>query len=139
MTALPWARSAYEPLVSFAQSHAGDRYMDTFCSFVSLANSQGIYVAPTLETPEGAPVNAFFRTRFPNRNYPIPNTQFLDLDGQAAKAFYAAAFMNETIVRLGTASGIFAVLLENEAYYQNDVPPFSATLPSPQWQTAAGS
>ena len=139
MTALPWARSAYDPLVSFAESHAGDRYMDTFCSFVSLANSHGIYVAPTLETTDGAPDNAFFRGRFPNRNYPIPNTQFLDLDGQAAKAFYAAAFMNETIVRLGTASGIFAVLLENEAYYQNDVPPFSSTDPSPQWQTAAGS
>ena len=113
--------------------------MDTFCSFVTLANSQGIYVAPTLETTDGAPDNAFFRTRFPNRNYPYPNTQFLDSDGQASKAFYAAAFLNETIVRLGTASGIFAVLLENEAYYQNDVPPFSTTLPSPQWQTAAGS
>jgi len=114
------------------------RYMDTFASFVSLANSHGIYVAPTLETLDGGPVNAFFRARFPNRNYLVPNTQFLDSDGQAAKAWYAAAFMNETIARLGSASGIFALLLENEAMYQNDVLPFSSTLPSPQWQTAAG-
>jgi hypothetical protein len=83
--------------------------------------------------------DAFFRAHFPYRNYSIPNTQFLDLDGQAAKAWYAAAFMNETITRLGAASGIFALLLENEAYYQNDVPPFSLTQSTPQWQTAAGS
>ncbi len=93
------------------------RYMDTFASFVSLANSHGLYVAPTLETLDGGPVNAFFRARFPNRNYLVPNTQFLDTDGQAAKAWYAAAFMNETIARLGSASGIFALLLENEAMY----------------------
>ena len=112
--------------------------MDTFASFVTLANAQGIYVAPTLETPEGCPVNAFFRSRFSRRNYQVPNSQFLDSDGQAAKAWYAAVFMNETIARLGTASGIFALLLENEAYYQNDVAPFSSTLSS-QWPTAAGA
>jgi hypothetical protein len=113
--------------------------MDTFAQFVSLANAHGVYVAPTLETPDGGPVNAFFRAHFPHRNYSIPNTQFLDSDGQAAKAWYAAAFMNETITRLGTASGIFALLLENEAYFQNDVSPFSFTQSTPQWQTAAGS
>jgi hypothetical protein len=112
--------------------------MDTFAAFVSLANSHGIYVAPTLETPEGCPANAFFQRRFPSRSYPIPNTQYLDADGQAAKAWYAAAFMNETVARLGSSSGIFALLLENEAYYQNDVIPFSSTAPAPQWQTAAG-
>lgn len=113
--------------------------MDTFADFVSLANANGIYVAPTLETPDGCPVNAFFRARFPTRNYPVPNTQFLDTDGQAAKAWYAAAFMNETVTRLGAASGIFAVLLENEAMYQNDVLPFSDTAPTPKYPTAAGA
>jgi hypothetical protein len=85
------------------------------------------------------PSECFFRAHFPHRNYSIPNTQFLDSDGQAAKAWYAAAFMNETITRLGTASGTFALLLENEAYFQNDVSPFSFTQSTPQWQTASGS
>jgi hypothetical protein len=63
--------------------------MDTFASFVALANAHGIYVAPTLETPDGSPVNAFFQRMFPSRSYPSPNTQYLDTDGQAAKAWYA--------------------------------------------------
>ena len=106
--------------------------------FVSLANAHGIYVAPTLEILDGGPVNAFFRARFPRRTYRIPNTQFLDADGQAAKALYSATFLNETIARLGTASGIFALMLENEAFYQNDVLPFNDSRATPLWQTAAG-
>ena len=129
---------ASSPQFASSLSHAGGRYMDTFASFVSLANAHGIYVAPTLETPEGCPVNAFFQRMFPSRSYPAPNTQYLDADGQAAKAWYAAAFMNETVTRLGASSGIFALLLENEAYYQNDMLPFSSTAPAPQWPTAAG-
>ena len=77
-------------------------------------------------TFEGIPRNAYFDSMYNPVTFGYPNFFYLEAKAVLAKAAYATEFLRSALARLGSLDGLFGVLFENEAFFRNDVLPFSS-------------